>query len=39
MSSKIEQAVERFEAGFNCSQAVVGSYCEQFGLRKNSRNC
>ena len=29
---KVEQAVERFKSGFNCSQAVLGSYCEQFGL-------
>lgn len=32
MSAKSEQAVERFGKGFNCSQAVLGSYCEQFGL-------
>ncbi|MFB0555357.1 MAG: C-GCAxxG-C-C family protein [Phycisphaerae bacterium] len=32
MSAKSEQAVERFRKGFNCSQAVLGSYCEQFGL-------
>lgn len=32
MSMKSEEAVERFKKGFNCSQAVVGSYCEQFGL-------
>ncbi|MCK5173859.1 MAG: C_GCAxxG_C_C family protein [Planctomycetes bacterium] len=30
--NKIEQAVERFRNGFNCSQAVLGSYCQQFGL-------
>ena len=30
--SKVEQAVERFKDGFNCSQAVVGTYSEQFGL-------
>ena len=30
--SKVEQAVERFGKGFNCSQAVLGSYREQFGL-------
>ena len=29
---KSEQAVERFEDGFNCSQAVLVSYCQQFGL-------
>ena len=32
MSAKSEQAVERFGKGFNCSQAVLGSYSEQFGL-------
>jgi C_GCAxxG_C_C family probable redox protein len=32
MSAKVEQAVERYKEGFNCSQAVLGSYCEQFGL-------
>jgi len=32
MSTKAKQAVKRFRKGFNCSQAVLGSYCEQFGL-------
>jgi C_GCAxxG_C_C family probable redox protein len=32
MSVKSEQAVERFRKGFNCSQAVLSSYSEQFGL-------
>ena len=32
MSAKSEQAVERFGKGFNCSQAVLGSYSKQFGL-------
>ena len=32
MSSKVEQAVQRFSEGFNCSQAVFGTYCQQFGL-------
>jgi C_GCAxxG_C_C family probable redox protein len=32
MSAKSEQAVERFRKGFNCSQAVLSSYSEQFGL-------
>ena len=32
MSAKTEDAVERFKKGFNCSQAVVGTYSEQFGL-------
>ena len=33
MSVKTEKAVKRFkEKGFNCSQAVLSSYSEQFGL-------
>jgi C_GCAxxG_C_C family probable redox protein len=32
MSVKSDQAVKRFRNGFNCSQAVLGSYCEQFDL-------
>ena len=32
MSTKAEQAVKRFRKGFNCSQAVLSSYSEQFGL-------
>jgi C_GCAxxG_C_C family probable redox protein len=32
MSTKIEEAVERFKNGFNCSQAVFSSYSGQFGL-------
>jgi C_GCAxxG_C_C family probable redox protein len=32
MSAKSEEAVERFKNGFNCSQAVLGSFSEQFGL-------
>ena len=32
MSVKSEEAVERFKNGFNCSQAVLGSFSEQFGL-------
>ena len=32
MNSKIETAAERFDKGFNCSQAVLSSFCEQFGL-------
>ena len=30
--TRVEQAVERFRDGFNCSQAVLGSYNELFGL-------
>ena len=32
MSSKIQEAVEKFNSGFNCSQAVLSSFSEQFGL-------
>ena len=32
MSRKSEQAVEFFRKGLNCSQAVLSSYSEQFGL-------
>ena len=30
--TRIEQAVEKFDRGYNCSQAVLSTYCEQFGL-------
>jgi len=36
MNTKIQNAVEKFEKGFNCSQAVLSSYCEQFGLDCNT---
>ena len=32
MSEKSEQAVEWFKNGFNCSQAVLGSYSRDLGL-------
>ena len=32
MSAKSEQAVRKFEKGFNCSQAVLSVYAEEFGL-------
>ena len=32
MSAKSEEAVERFKKGFNCSQAVFGTFSEQVGL-------
>ena len=32
MSAKSEEAVKRFKKGFNCSQAVLSSFSEQFGL-------
>ena len=30
--NKVKKAVEQFEKGFNCSQAILSTYCEQFGL-------
>jgi len=36
MNSKIQNAVEKFEKGFNCSQAVLSSFSEQFGLDCNT---
>ncbi|MBA7478753.1 hypothetical protein ES707_14181 [subsurface metagenome] len=32
MSAKSEQAVRKFGKGFNCSQAVLSVYAEEFGL-------
>ena len=32
MSAKTEKAKELFLKGFNCSQAVVGAFCEDLGL-------
>ena len=32
MSAKSQEAVERFRNGFNCSQAVAGTFSKQFGL-------
>lgn len=36
MNTKIQNAVEKFEKGFNCSQAVLSSFSEQFGLDCNT---
>ena len=32
----IEKAVEIFKSGLSCSQAILGAYCEQFGLDKET---
>jgi C_GCAxxG_C_C family probable redox protein len=32
LGSKSERAVELFKEGYNCSQAVLGAYCEEVGL-------
>jgi C_GCAxxG_C_C family probable redox protein len=34
MSARIEQAVLLFKQGFNCSQSIVATYGEQFGLSR-----
>lgn len=30
--TKAEKAVELFKEGYNCSQSVVGAFCEDFGI-------
>lgn len=30
--SNTEKAIELFKSGYNCSQSVLGVFCEQFGL-------
>jgi hypothetical protein len=32
MSNQIDVALETFNKGFSCSQAVLVSHCEEFGL-------
>ena len=32
MSEKTEKAKELFKSGYNCSQAVLGVFCEELGL-------
>lgn len=32
MSEKTEKARELFKSGYNCSQAVLGVFCEELGL-------
>lgn len=34
--SKINDAVACFNDGFNCSQAIFSTYCEEFGLDKKT---
>ena len=34
--NKTEKAKELFESGYNCSQAVLGVFCEEFGLDFNT---
>ncbi len=34
--SRVEDAVQCFNNGFNCSQAVFAAYCDQLGLNKET---
>lgn len=34
--SKVNEAVACFNDGFNCSQAVLSTYCEEFGMDKKT---
>lgn len=36
MSEKVQKAQELFDSGFNCSQAVIGAFCGQFGMDEQS---
>lgn len=36
MKDKKEEAVMLFKSGFNCSQAVIGVFAEEFGLDKST---
>ncbi|HEX9059767.1 MAG TPA: C-GCAxxG-C-C family protein [Clostridia bacterium] len=35
MNNKTDYAFDSFESGFNCSQAVLSAFCEDFGLNKS----
>jgi len=34
--SKVKDAIACFNGGFNCAQAIVATYCEQFGMDKET---
>ena len=36
MKSKANEAVACFDEGFNCSQAILSTYCEEFGIDKKT---
>lgn len=36
MSEKTKTASEIFNSGLNCSQAVLGTFCENYGVEKKS---
>ena len=35
MSEKVEKALSLFDSGFNCSQSVIGAFCEQLGMSES----
>jgi len=35
-TSKVDEAMACFQEGFNCSQAIFSTYCEDFGLDKKT---
>jgi C_GCAxxG_C_C family probable redox protein len=36
MSSKVKEAVSFFQQGYNCAQALLAAYAEQFGLDRET---
>ena len=36
MKSRVEDAAERHQKGYNCSQAVVCTYCDLLGLEEEA---
>lgn len=34
--SKVDEAVACFNDGFNCSQAILSTYCDEFGMDKKT---
>jgi len=36
MKSKVDEVLDCFNNGFDCSQAILSTYCEEFGLDKET---
>lgn len=36
MKSKVDEVLACFNSGFDCSQAILSTYCEEFGLEKET---
>ena len=36
MSRRTDQAINEFDRGFSCSQAVLAAFCEELGLDRNT---